>query len=373
VIRNTIIKNLSNIPGWHTDRKFVVFESDDWGSIRMPSNETRNLLIEKSVIPNNNISHYYLYDALESNDDLSLLFEILQSFRDGNGNHPVFTGVNVVANPDFDRIRDCNFEKYYYEPFTRTLARYPKHDKVLNLWKEGVERKLFVPQFHGREHLNVTAWMNALLKGKPKTRIAFNNYLSGIDPVVIGESNLQYQAAYHINEATEINYLKQVLNEGILLFNRLLGYKPTFFVPPNGYFNLSLLETLQELGIKYIMLSKIQREPLGSNKYKTHIRWLGKKNRFGQIALSRNASFEPSSGRKDWVDGCMHDIELAFKWKKPATISTHRVNYIGYLNPDNRGRNLRLLKSLISKLLKKWPDVEFMTSPELGALIEKHK
>ena len=33
-------KNLSNIPGWSTNRKIVVIESDDWGSIRMPSLET---------------------------------------------------------------------------------------------------------------------------------------------------------------------------------------------------------------------------------------------------------------------------------------------------------------------------------------------
>ncbi|NTW32234.1 MAG: hypothetical protein HGB12_06370 [Bacteroidetes bacterium] len=30
----------SNIPGWRTDRKILVIESDDWGSIRMPSKET---------------------------------------------------------------------------------------------------------------------------------------------------------------------------------------------------------------------------------------------------------------------------------------------------------------------------------------------
>lgn len=33
----TVIKNFSNLPGWRTNRKIVVIESDDWGSIRMPS------------------------------------------------------------------------------------------------------------------------------------------------------------------------------------------------------------------------------------------------------------------------------------------------------------------------------------------------
>jgi hypothetical protein len=33
----SIVRNLANLPGWCTNRKIVVIESDDWGSIRMPS------------------------------------------------------------------------------------------------------------------------------------------------------------------------------------------------------------------------------------------------------------------------------------------------------------------------------------------------
>ena len=35
--KQTITHNLLNIPGWNTKRRIVVFESDDWGAIRMPS------------------------------------------------------------------------------------------------------------------------------------------------------------------------------------------------------------------------------------------------------------------------------------------------------------------------------------------------
>ena len=35
-----IKRHISNIPGWRTNRKLVVFESDDWGSIRMPDKKT---------------------------------------------------------------------------------------------------------------------------------------------------------------------------------------------------------------------------------------------------------------------------------------------------------------------------------------------
>ena len=34
---SVVKKNIVNIPGWRTNRKIVVFESDDWGSTRMRS------------------------------------------------------------------------------------------------------------------------------------------------------------------------------------------------------------------------------------------------------------------------------------------------------------------------------------------------
>jgi len=44
-----LIKNASNIPGWRTNRRIVVIESDDWGSIRMPSNDTHAKLVSQGL------------------------------------------------------------------------------------------------------------------------------------------------------------------------------------------------------------------------------------------------------------------------------------------------------------------------------------
>ena len=84
----------------------------------------------------------------------------------------------------------------------------------------------------------------------------------------------------------------------------------------------------------------------------------------------RNAFFEPSSDlNKDWIRSCLKDIDMAFKWKKPAIISSHRVNYIGGINQSNRTRGLRLLNELLKIIIVKYPDVEFMSSDHLGKLI----
>ena len=43
-IKSTLSNTFLNLPGWHTRRKLVVIESDDWGSIRMPSREVKQKL-----------------------------------------------------------------------------------------------------------------------------------------------------------------------------------------------------------------------------------------------------------------------------------------------------------------------------------------
>ena len=35
-VKSLITSKIINIPGWTTNRKIIVIESDDWGSIRMP-------------------------------------------------------------------------------------------------------------------------------------------------------------------------------------------------------------------------------------------------------------------------------------------------------------------------------------------------
>jgi hypothetical protein len=50
-------------------------------------------------------------------------------------------------------------------------------------------------------------------------------------------------------------------------------------------------------------------------------------------------------------------------------ISSHRVNYVGGLNPSNRDQGLKALDTLLGRIRSKWPEAEFITSSALGELI----
>ena len=361
---------LSNLPGWRTKRKIVVIESDDWGSVYMPDRKSLEALKAKGVPLT---THYVNNDTLESNEDMEMLFDVLRKHRDSTGRCVVMTGVNVVANPDFDKIRANGFTKYEYELFPETAKHFPGSNRIYELWQQGIRERLLVPVFHGREHLNVQRWMRLLQQGNETVRLAFEYGVSTLSRDIQGQPLPDLRAAFDIDTVEDLHYLREVISSGMEAFEKLFGFRSTFFIPTNGPFNNSLEELTAELGIKYIGTGKIQLEPLGNKEYKKHFRYIGKKNRYNQRYLTRNCFFEPNSWEqsreKDWINSCLKEIEIAFRCRKPATISSHRVNYMGTLHPENRANGLKKLDSLLSEIIKRWPEVEFMTSMELGDLI----
>ena len=361
---------LSNLPGWRTGRKIVVIESDDWGSVYMPDRKSLEALKAKGVPLT---THYVNNDTLESNEDMEMLFDVLRKHRDSTGRCVVMTGVNVVANPDFDKIRANGFTKYEYELFPETAKHFPGSNRIYELWQQGIRERLLVPVFHGREHLNVQRWMRLLQQGNETVRLAFEYGVSTLSRDIQGQPLPDLRAAFDIDTVEDLHYLREVISSGMEAFEKLFGFRSTFFIPTNGPFNNSLEELTAELGIKYIGTGKIQLEPLGNKEYKKHFRYIGKKNRYNQRYLTRNCFFEPNSWEqsreKDWINSCLKEIEIAFRCRKPATISSHRVNYMGTLHPENRANGLKKLDSLLSEIIKRWPDVEFMTSMELGDVI----
>lgn len=367
----SILKGLSNVPDWKSKRRIVVIESDDWGSIRMPSNEAFKRMDEAGIMlrnPHGEAERFNRYDNLATRQDLENLFEVLSSVKDSRGNPAVFTPVAIVANPDFQKIEDSGFQDYFYEPFTETLKRFPGSENAFELWKEGIENKLFVPQMHGREHLGVPAWMRALQAGDQHALQSFKEEFWGYIPV--SDPGADYLAAFLARDGEDLAYMETVIEDGLRLFEELFSYRAVFFVPPNGVFNNSLNRALVKNGIKYRSTSKIQQESLGIEKTRTRLHYHGQKDKHGIRYIIRNCVFEPSREGTHLVDTCLKEIDTAFRWNKPAIISSHRVSFVGALYPENRDNGLRQLSELLKGIVKAWPDVEFLTTEELGTLMD---
>ncbi len=345
------------------NKKLLIIESDDWGAIRTPSKEAlvqfkkSGFEVDKSL---------YKVDALASKTDLDNLFDLFLSIKNREGKHPVLTANAIMANPDFDRIRESDYKQYFYEPFYKTFERYPEHHDNLKIWKEGMEAGVFKPQFHGREHLNINRWMNALQSNDEKVKLSFDWRAT-----YSGREDYAFMEAYDWDVLSDVEDHKKIITEGLSIFEKVFGYKSTSFIAPCYNWDPTLEPFLAKQGINCLQGIGSQLAPTGKfDSYRSIKHNFGDKNAQGTFYNVRNVFFEPvNDPSKDWTNAAMARIQAAFLFNKPAVISTHRINYIGFIEPKNRENGLVQLKKLLESVVKRWPDVEFISTDQLSNYI----
>jgi hypothetical protein len=354
---------IRHILGKKTKRKIIVFESDDWGSFRF-----KNVTIRNHYMPNPKPGQWMHYnDCFESYDDVQALEYVLKSTEDKNRRHACFTFLMNPANPNFKAIEESNFKDYYYEKIDETFKKRKDGDDLLKWYHLALKENLVELGFHGREHLQVSSWMKALAEGDPIALDGFKNRIWGQAKLYSKNKDLSYRSTFKIKNLSELKELKINIKEGVQIIKEVFNTDVTYFLAPDSPFDLRLNKTLAKNGVKFIGLPKLHNNPLENKWYQKKLFWLGKKTKDGLSVITRNVMFEPNSPQSNnWVDYAVDQIRVAFKFRNPAVISTHRANYVSGLNPENRTNGLKLLEQLLLKIKTKWPDAEFMTSSQLG-------
>lgn len=362
MISKNIKDHLYSIRGWKTGRKILVIESDDWGSIRMQDSSSYAELSKMSKIDKN---HYNRVDSLETTADLEELYNCLLSVKDINGNPAKMTANFVMGNPDFEKIEASGFTKYYFEEFRDSYRRYYNSDNTFAHVTKGIDSKVFFPQFHGREHLQVEYWMRDLMGGNAEARNGFRHAF-----FAFGKNDLDgqgYLSSFNATSISELDNVKETIHDGLNLFKQIFGFSSRSVIAPQNTMHYDLLPYLRDSGVDIIQGSRVNKQNCIHKGDKTRKqRFMGDINKYGQVNIVRNVTFEPSSSKIDWVGKCLKEIEIAFLWNKPAVICSHRVNYMGYLDKENRSASLMDLQNLLKAVQKRWPQVEFMDTVELA-------
>ena len=216
-----------NLLGFSTKRKLLVIESDDWGSIRTKDKIAYERMLSRGLDVDEN--SYTQFDSLESNDDLTRLFEVLTKFKDCNGRYATFTPMYIMANPNFDAISANGFTKYEYDVFTETYKKYPNHDRVANLIQEGINERIFLPELHGREHINAPRWMRLLQNKNSVVRISFENESIGASRLH-GNLSSPYLNTFTAELANDLSYVQKSLTDAVGIFKASFGYSPNHFI-----------------------------------------------------------------------------------------------------------------------------------------------
>jgi hypothetical protein len=365
--KELLINNAKNALGRKTRRKIVVFSVDDYGNVRLDSAGARKRLDEAGLKV---LSRFDAYDTLETAEDLEALYETLRSVKDKNGRSAVFTPFALPCNIDFEKIIENDFSSYYYEMLPATFEKLgAPYQKCMQLWKEGISEGIMVPQFHGREHLNLKVFEEKLSIRDNELLIALKNR-SYTSISSSGYSTISVTAAFEFWKMEENAKFLPIIKDGLECFEKVFGQRAVQFNSPGGREHPQIHAALREGGVKYIDTPWIKNEHQGEGKYKRILNFTGKKNRESQFYCVRNCLFEPSVKKSfDWVGYTLRQIETAFNWSKPALISSHRVNFCGHIDEKFRKQGLVELKSLLRKITSKWPDVEFMAAHELSELL----
>lgn len=357
--RRKTVSLLKNSIGVGTQRKLVAFYVDDWGSVRTRNKKAVGYLQSKGIDVDK--SRFSRYDSLASADDLSALFESLRSVKDKNGNSACFTAVMNPCNPNFDAIRKNQFSGFVSEPFTDTLAKYG-FQKSLDLWKEGIREKLFYPIFHGTEHVSRTQLMKALRMGNEPDVRAFE-----CDSVGTTGSLAGIMQPCYIEHAKDNEDLAENIRMGLDTFEKIFSFRARQFKAGDDVVSPDLYPVLQACGIAYMDEPTYINRHLGDGKFKRYFAYTGKVNHTGQRIIVRNCIFEPTDNHtSDALSKCLQMIDAAFCMKKPAIISSHRVNFAGTIDEKNREAGLAKLVLLLRTIVNRYPEVEFVNADQLG-------
>lgn len=365
-VKDLVLAHWANLRGWRTAEKLVVLESDDWGAIRMPSRAALDAMVRKGLPVDQ--SRFDGLDCLESGDDLETLLGLLAKHGDHQGNPTVMTFNTVMGNPDFDAIRKDGFERFHHEHFFDSYQRYHGQD-LSRIWQSGMEAGLIRPQFHAREHLNSDLWLRDLRAGREETRIAFDLGFFGTRSGTSSSLKKNYLAAYWAESADDLVRMAEILQEGMRLFQATFGFESRSIIPCNYIVAAELEATMADCGIMLMQGLRGQAIPIveQGGRLRVKRRYTGQMNRFGQLYSVRNVQFEPFEDvRRDWVGTALRQVGQAFLFRRPAVVTTHRVNYVGGMDRDHRDQNLRLLDEFLTRIRKTWLDVQFISSDQLA-------
>ena len=370
-VRRSLFNNLKNISGWRTREKLVVFAVDDYGNVRLDSSAARDNLIRAGLDLH---SRFDQVDALETRQDLEALFEVLSSVSDSRGHPAIFTPYTLCANLDFDAV-SAERQLYRYESLPQTFDRLASlqsgsYRGAWDLWQEGIGQRFLKPQFHGREHLNIELFERKLRAGDnvvdlniaQRSMVAF-----GGDSAMPG---VGFTHAFGVWNKSEVDRHRGIIEDGLGLFESIFGSKSLTFTPPAQKIHPDLYPHLESLGIQGIFKPRWCYRRIDRHDKALEINLVEKQRQHRHLSLVRNVVFEPTqSDSYDSVKIALDQVAAAFRWRRPAMISSHRVNFSGHIDEANRTHGLAALRRLLSGIVDRWPDVQFISADELAKRI----
>jgi hypothetical protein len=324
-------------------RKIVVIESDDWG-LEMASNAdaVEALRSRWGLLKLTRWST----DALETTEDLTRLYEVLQRYQPKFARPPVITANFITHNIDYTSPDDLRFIPIS-TGFNDGL------EDVRDMYRAGMANGFISPELHGYCHYDLDKLRSYL--ETPAGQESFRRRF------LTGEATIAGRLSMFRGELSERNsHTARGLEEAQTTFSAMFGRPANWIIPPHFILDCSVVSSLRTNQILGVQASNRLLTADGRSYAEPLFR-----SRRGLVWSSRNCRLDPHPHYGWNASACLKSIKVAFEGQMPAVIDFHRVNFSGRLARSYRDTSLEQLDAVLNGVSKEWPDAEFWTSGDI--------
>lgn len=326
--------------------RYIIIESDDWGMERALTSDTIEWMAKKYGKEN---FTRWTTDALETNEDLDMLFELLDTYKNKFGSCPVITANFITQNIDYDTT-----DKLTFKPVSEGFNK--ESEDIRGKYKYGIDNGFLFPQLHGFSHYNLTSLEDYFNSDEGKEAF-LKKYLPAKSTI---KSNLSFLQGELCNENSESGRI----SEASEVFFRMFGFYSASLIPPKYVLDRNLIKVVVKSKVTMIQSSNRLTD---SEKKRYLIPYFREK--YGIIWSIRNARLDPYPGYDFNHEQCLESIKTAFENNSPAIIDFHRVNISGKYAPEYRQRTMTELKKLFDGIYRSWTEVKFIHSQKLNEML----
>jgi hypothetical protein len=344
--------------------KAVVLESDDWGLCAWVPDEQAFRVLADAPAWRTPAGRIYGRSTLEHADDVARLVETLLEFRGGDGFPPVWQANQVMATPDFARLRPPLFEcdtlpLVHYPEFPSRWQRPGLREAI----RDAADAGVWWPELHGLHHLPQAAWLQALRRGIADARRAHEHECIVCQAV---------EAASEYDPSEPAALRSRTLALAVERFRGGFGRSPGSMCAPDYRWDEQLEADAERLGLTTLQGAAEQMgHPFPRLRHLVYrYRWPDVRGR--RFYLPPRIAFEPRGARARGARlgpvAAHRAARGAWGRGQPAILSSHRVNY-AHLDPTWSESGRGALRDLLSLLTG--DGAVFLNDAEVRSLHER--
>jgi len=310
-----------NLTGYH----WVVYEVDDWGG-RGTLNLTEHDDLGKEDTP------YWMNTTLVSVDDLDDYFAVLADHPDVVANAFFFTEMNGTEGLQIPLNRTNWIEE---TPYNSSGPNY--RGDVTSKWKEGYNNGYWLPQYHTRTH---------------NQEYVYNQS----NTILLGECNKTV-------EECQVN-----ISTGLAQFYNLFDFHSESTVAGGHYLSDNTLAAFKNTSV--YGHSNAPGYGWNATGVLKDWAWYQFEVRDTISCVGRTTSINEKN--MSHLSTLMDSINTSFDNAQIVVIEDHRVGYASGIRdvtaPGDRNESLQLLDEIFTGIETWYPDVWYLTSPEMHQL-----